>query len=51
MRCHANRDGSDFVLHGSKMWITNAPLAHDAVVFANKPNSRTWPRKSSKPMS
>lgn len=34
MRAHAKRDGSDYVLHGTKMWITNAPIADLAVVWA-----------------
>jgi glutaryl-CoA dehydrogenase len=34
MRTHARRDGSDWVLSGSKMWITNGSIAHLAVVWA-----------------
>jgi glutaryl-CoA dehydrogenase len=34
MKTHARRDGSDWVLNGSKMWITNAPIADAAVVWA-----------------
>lgn len=34
MATRARRDGPDFVLHGTKMWITSAPLAHVAVVWA-----------------
>ncbi len=34
MRTRARRDGSDWVLDGSKMWITNAPVADVAVVWA-----------------
>ena len=34
MKTRARRDGSDFVLNGSKMWITNAPFADLAVVWA-----------------
>jgi glutaryl-CoA dehydrogenase len=34
MITRAKKDGSDYVLTGSKMWITNAPLAHLAVVWA-----------------
>jgi glutaryl-CoA dehydrogenase len=30
----AKKDGSDFVLNGSKMWITNSPIADLAVVWA-----------------
>ena len=34
MKTHAKRDGSDWLLNGSKMWITNAPIADAAVVWA-----------------
>ncbi len=34
MRTHAARDGSDYLLTGSKMWITNAPFADVAIVWA-----------------
>ena len=34
MATRARRDGSDWVLNGSKMWITNAPVADVAVVWA-----------------
>src|SRR4051794_2597842 len=34
MRTHARRDGSDWVLNGSKMWITNGTVADVAVVWA-----------------
>ncbi len=34
MRTRARRDGSDWVLDGRKMWITNAPIADVAVVWA-----------------
>jgi glutaryl-CoA dehydrogenase len=34
MRTRAKRDGDDWVLHGSKMWITNGSLADVAVVWA-----------------
>jgi glutaryl-CoA dehydrogenase len=34
MKTHAKRDGSDWVLNGSKMWITNATIADAAVVWA-----------------
>src|SRR5690606_19795228 len=30
----AVRDGSGWVLHGTKMWITNAPVADVAVIWA-----------------
>jgi glutaryl-CoA dehydrogenase len=34
MKTHAKRRGRDWVLNGSKMWITNAPIADLAVVWA-----------------
>lgn len=34
MRTHAKRDGADWVLNGSKMWITNGSIADVAVVWA-----------------
>src|SRR6201999_4212589 len=34
MRTRARRDGDDWILHGSKMWITNGSAAHVAVVWA-----------------
>ncbi len=34
MRTRARRDGSDWVLNGSKMWITNGSIAEVAVVWA-----------------
>jgi glutaryl-CoA dehydrogenase len=34
MRTTAKRDGSDWVLNGSKMWITNGTIADVAVVWA-----------------
>jgi glutaryl-CoA dehydrogenase len=34
MRTHAKRDGDDWLLNGSKMWITNGTLADVAVVWA-----------------
>ena len=34
MKTHARRDGSDWVLNGSKMWITNGNIAGVAVVWA-----------------
>lgn len=34
MRTHARRQGSGWVLNGTKTWITNAPIADVAVVWA-----------------
>ena len=35
MKTHARRDGDDWVLNGSKMWITNATIADAAIVWAS----------------
>ena len=37
MATRADRDGDNWVLRGSKMWITNAPVADIAVVWARTP--------------
>jgi glutaryl-CoA dehydrogenase len=34
MKTYARREGDHWILNGSKMWITNAPFAHLAVVWA-----------------
>jgi glutaryl-CoA dehydrogenase len=34
MRTRARRDGTDWILHGQKMWITNGSIADVAVVWA-----------------
>jgi glutaryl-CoA dehydrogenase len=34
METHADRDGNDWLLSGRKLWITNAQIAHVAVVWA-----------------
>jgi glutaryl-CoA dehydrogenase len=34
MRTRARRDGSDWIVHGQKMWITNGSMADVAVVWA-----------------
>ena len=34
MRTHARRDGSDWVINGTKMWITNGTIADIAIVWA-----------------
>ncbi len=34
MKTHAKRDGDDWILNGSKMWITNGSVADAAVVWA-----------------
>ena len=35
MKTHAKKKGSDWVLNGAKMWITNGSIADVAVVWAN----------------
>jgi glutaryl-CoA dehydrogenase len=34
MRTNARRDGSDWIINGSKMWITNGNLAQVAIIWA-----------------
>lgn len=34
MKTHAKKDGDDWILNGSKMWITNGSIADIAVVWA-----------------
>src|SRR6202453_382218 len=34
MRCRAERDGDDYILNGSKYWITNAGISDTYTVFA-----------------
>ncbi|MGB5579625.1 MAG: acyl-CoA dehydrogenase family protein [Woeseia sp.] len=34
MKTHAKRDGDDWIINGSKMWITNGSVADAAVVWA-----------------
>jgi alkylation response protein AidB-like acyl-CoA dehydrogenase len=42
MRTRARRDGDDYILDGSKMWITNGGVADLIVVFAStQPEART----------
>jgi glutaryl-CoA dehydrogenase len=38
MRTHARRDGGDWVLNGSKLWITNGGIADVAIVWARMPD-------------
>ena len=37
MKTHAKQKGSDWVINGSKMWITNGAIADVAVVWAQAP--------------
>ena len=34
MRTHAKRDGADWVINGTKMWITNGAIADVAIIWA-----------------
>jgi glutaryl-CoA dehydrogenase len=34
MKTRARRDGGDYILNGTKMWITNGNLAHIAIIWA-----------------
>jgi len=34
MKTHAKQDGDDWIINGSKMWITNGPIADAAIVWA-----------------
>jgi glutaryl-CoA dehydrogenase len=34
MRTHARQDGSDWIINGSKMWITNGSISDVAIVWA-----------------
>jgi len=38
MRTRARRDGADWILNGTKMWITNGSVADVAVVWAQTPD-------------
>jgi len=40
MRTHAKRDGADWILNGSKMWITNGTVADVAVVWARTEDAK-----------
>ena len=35
LKTHAKRDGDDWLINGSKMWITNGSIADIAIVWAN----------------
>ena len=40
MRCRARRDGSDWVINGTKTWITNGSIAHIAIIWAKDEEGR-----------
>ncbi len=39
MEATAREEGDDYVLNGEKIWITNGPSAHVAIVFASRDRS------------
>ena len=43
METSARRDGDEYVLDGAKMWITNAPIADVAVVWARDESADNTP--------
>ena len=43
MRLRADKQGAEYILNGSKMWITNGPDAHTLVVYA-KTDPEAGPR-------
>lgn len=45
IRTRAERDGEDWVITGTKQWITNSPYADHAVVFAVTDRERAEARK------
>jgi isovaleryl-CoA dehydrogenase len=46
MRTTATKNGDHYILSGSKMWITNAPEADVAIVYASTRNGSPEPRLS-----
>ncbi|KAK6035542.1 acyl-CoA dehydrogenase, middle domain protein, partial [Cooperia oncophora] len=42
LKTTAKADGNDFVISGSKLWITNAGHAHFFLVFANADPSKGY---------
>ena len=46
MRTRARRDGDDWVLNGSKMWITNSPSADFICLLANTSDDKPHVNKS-----
>jgi glutaryl-CoA dehydrogenase len=47
MRTRARRDGGDWVINGTKMWITNGNLADVSVVSSSPPTQQVSPPTSS----
>lgn len=42
LKCAAKQDGDDFILNGSKLWISNSDLAKVFLVFANADFSKAY---------
>ena len=36
MNTHAKKDGGDWIINGSKMWITNGSIADVAIIWAHR---------------
>ena len=49
MRTTARRDGDDYILNGTKMWITNGPQADVIIVYARRGRDAIGPRKAEWP--
>ena len=43
MRTRVERQGDDYVLNGTKLYITNAPVSDVVLVFAAHPGKPRWP--------
>src|SRR3546814_5414139 len=48
MKTSAKKDGGDWVLNGSKMWITNGNVADIAIVWAQTDDGRSEERRVGK---
>ncbi|AIG05784.1 citronellyl-CoA dehydrogenase AtuD [Pseudomonas fluorescens] len=46
LKTHARKDGDDYVINGSKMWITNAPSADFICLLANTSDGKPHINKS-----
>ncbi|TQV82440.1 acyl-CoA dehydrogenase [Exilibacterium tricleocarpae] len=46
IKTHAKKDGDDYVINGSKMWITNSPQADFLCVLANTGEGKPHENKS-----
>ncbi|QDG56187.1 citronellyl-CoA dehydrogenase [Pseudomonas sp. NIBRBAC000502773] len=46
LKTHARKDGSDYVINGSKMWITNSPSADFICLLANTSDDKPHINKS-----